>query len=70
VNWPAVAVTDFRGAEVKEGKQAEFLVHYQFPWRLVQRIGVSVPSVVHQVTDALRGATHLPVVETRRDWYF
>ena len=31
VNWPAVAATDFRGAEVKEGKQAEFLVHQQFP---------------------------------------
>ena len=70
VNWPAVAATDFRGAEVKEGKQAEFLVHQQFPWRLVERIGVLAPGVAQQVADALRGAAHRPVVEIRGDWYF
>lgn len=45
VNWPAVAATDFRAAEVKEAKQAEFLVHHLFPWQLVRRIGVSAPGV-------------------------
>lgn len=70
MNWPAVAAMDFRGAEIKEGKQAEFLVHQQFPWHLVHRIGVSAPGVAQQVADALRGAAHRPVVEIRRDWYF
>jgi hypothetical protein len=70
VNWPAVAATDFRGAEVKEGKQAEFLVHHQFPWRLVRRIGASAPGVAQQVANAMRGVDHRPVVEIRRDWYF
>ena len=65
-----MAATDFRGAEVKEGKQAEFLVHQQFPWSLVQRIGVLAPGVAQQVADALHGAAHRPVVEIRRDWYF
>jgi hypothetical protein len=27
INWDAIAATDFRSSEVKEGKQAEFLVH-------------------------------------------
>jgi len=70
VNWPAVAATDFRGADVKEGKQAEFLVHQQFPWRLVRRIGVSAPGVAQQVANAISGVDHRPVVEIRRDWYF
>jgi len=70
VNWPAVTSTDFRAAEVKEGKQAEFLLHLQFPWHLVRRIGVSAPSVAQQVANALRGIAHRPVVEIRRDWYF
>ena len=40
INWEAVAATDFRPAEIKEGKQAEFLVHGSLPWTLVSRIGV------------------------------
>lgn len=70
VNWPAVAATDFRAAEVKEGKQAEFLVHHQFPWHLVRRIGVSTPGVAQQVANGISGIAHRPVVEIRRDWYF
>ena len=70
VNWPAVAATDFRAAEVKEGKQAEFLVHNEFPWHLVRRIGVSAPGVAQQVADTTSGLDHRPMVEIRRDWYF
>lgn len=40
VNWAAVAERDFRSPDVKEGKQAEFLVHGSFPWEFVRRIGV------------------------------
>lgn len=40
VAWAAVDSFDFRSASVKEGKQAEFLVHESFPWDLVTRIGV------------------------------
>jgi hypothetical protein len=70
VNWPAVAATDFRAAEVKEGKQAEFLVHHEFPWRLVRRIGVSALGVAQQVAAATSRLDLRPVVEIRRDWYF
>jgi hypothetical protein len=70
VNWPAVAATDFRPAEVKEGKQAEFLVHHQFPWHLVRRIGASAQGVAQQVANAMSGVAYRPVVEIRRDWYF
>jgi hypothetical protein len=70
VNWPAVAATDFRPADIKEGKQAEFLVHEFFPWELVERIGVISQGVATQVVNAMRGAGHRPPVEIRRDWYY
>jgi O-acetyl-ADP-ribose deacetylase (regulator of RNase III) len=40
INWDAVTATDFRPADVKEAKQAEFLVQRSFPWHLIERIGV------------------------------
>jgi hypothetical protein len=70
VNWPAVRSTDFRSADVKEGKQAEFLVHESFPWSLVERIGVLSQGVAQQVANAMRGKQHNPRVEIRREWYY
>jgi hypothetical protein len=35
VNWRAVAATDFSNLEIKDGKQAEFLVFEWFPVRVV-----------------------------------
>lgn len=70
VNWPAVHSTDFRSADVKEGKQAEFLVHESFPWTLVERIGVLSQGVAQQVANAIRGKDHNPRVEIRREWYY
>lgn len=40
IDWDAVANTDFRSSDVKEGKQAEFLIHDAFPWELVKSVGV------------------------------
>jgi hypothetical protein len=70
VNWSAVAATDFRSSQVKEGKQAEFLVHGFFPWHLVRRIGVASSSIQSRVARALSGSAHQPMVEVRRDWYY
>jgi hypothetical protein len=70
VNWPAVAAKDFRQADIKEGKQAEFLLHESFPWELVERIGVIAQGVGNQVVNAIRGAAHRPPVEIKRDWYY
>ena len=70
VNWAAVAATDFRPPEIKEGKQAEFLLHEDFPWDLVERIGVMSPDVAQRVANAMRGAAYRPAVEIRREWYY
>ena len=70
VNWSAVASTDFRDPVVKEGKQAEFLLHSEFPWHLVTRIGVASLAVAAQARTALQGATHKPQVCAQPQWYF
>lgn len=70
VDWAAVTATDFRDPQIKEGKQAEFLIHKFFPLRLVQRIGVASAAIQNRVVRALSGSAHRPVVEVRRDWYY
>lgn len=70
VDWEAVAATDFRDPDIKEGKQAEFLVREFFPWQLVRRIGVKSESIRKRVLYALSGSAHQPLVEIRRDWYY
>lgn len=70
INWPAVAATDFRPADVREGKQAEFLVHGSFPFALIERIGVRDARIAQQVADILHEAPHRPAVQIMPAWYF
>ena len=70
INWDAVQATYWQ--EVKEDKQAEFLVELSFPWHLVDRVGIGVrsPSVYGKVLDAMRRAKHRPDVEIKPGWYY
>jgi hypothetical protein len=70
INWAAVAEIDFRSSDVKEGKQAEFLVHESFPWKLVRRIGVYSADIKAQAEANLAHAIHRPPVEILRNWYY
>lgn len=77
IDWHAVVSHDFRvtsfspsGALVKEGKQAEFLLDGDFPWSLVQHIGVRSQAVALQAQTALAGAAHKPRVSAQPSWYF
>ena len=70
INWAAVAATDFRDPAIKEGKQAEFLVHGTSPWTLVSRIGVCSPAIATRAAAAIASAAHKPPIEVRRDWYY
>lgn len=70
INWRAVAATDWREREIKEGKQAEFLVYGAFPWGLVRRIGVSSMEVRNKTVAAIADAEHRPRVELQPSWYY
>jgi hypothetical protein len=74
INWEGVHANRWAGtgisAQLKEGKQAEFLMEERFPWNLVTRVGVLSQAVAQQVSNVLRGAAHQPGIEIRRDWYY
>jgi len=77
IDWDAVASNNFSagsytpsGHQVKEGKQAEFLLHNDFPWSLVQRIGVASKAIAIQAQAALASAAHRPQVSVQSSWYF
>lgn len=69
VNWQAVQARDWRGG-LKEGKQAEFLLEQDFPWQLVERIGVSSRRVHGLVANILPVNGHRPTVQVLPDWYY
>ena len=68
IDWQAVQAWYWQ--EHKHGKQAEFLVERQFPWNLVQRIGVLSRQVQDHVARSLLASTHRPPVQVRTDWYY
>lgn len=70
VNWDAVQATDFRDSGIKEGKQAEFLVHESFPWEHVEQVGVVNSSTKAIVENVLADANHRPVVTVEPRWYY
>ncbi len=70
IDWNAVAAMDFRDPTIKEGKQAEFLVHETFPWEWVQRIGVSSPSIRNRAAAAIAGSSNPRAVDVMQGWYY
>ena len=70
INWSAIAATDFRSADVKEGKQAEFLMHHSFPWSLIRRVGVRSRGVLEKAATAVSSAGHKPKLELMPTWYY
>lgn len=70
LNWAAIQATDFRDPDIKEGKQAECLVHGSFPWQLVSRIGTISRLFQDTVQATLGSAAHVPQVVVERGWYF
>lgn len=74
INWDAVQARMWSGSDVdpsvRQHKQAEFLIEWRFPWKLVSRIGVYSQQVEMQVRFALRRTDHQPLVEVKREWYY
>lgn len=68
IDWDAVQAHQWR--DVREAKQAEFLVEEAFSWTLVERIGVFSNAQARLVEAAIAGGAHRPRVEVKRDWYY
>lgn len=70
LDWTAIHARDFRDPQVKERKQAEFLVHESFPWTLVREIGACNAATAQRARGTLAFARHRPAVMERKEWYF
>lgn len=68
--WDAIQTDQWGKPAVKEMKQAEFLLHREFPWDLVERIGVRTAAVLGQVQRSLTKTTHQPRASIIRQWYY
>ncbi len=67
--WDLIPADDFREPEVKEAKQAEFLVFGSFPWSLVRTVGVIDEKIATRVREIVSTGDHCPDVVVKRTWY-
>lgn len=70
INWKSVGARQWSAPETREAKQAEFLMHGEFPWSLISRIGVIGAEMKARVETALEAADHKPAVAIQRTWYY
>jgi len=71
IDWEAVQKTQWgEDAQIKEKKQAEFLVERCFPWTLVEEIGVYSSAQMQQVKKVFGSRSDVPSVNIHREWYY
>jgi hypothetical protein len=74
IDWPVIEAWSWHNTtndnDRERRKQAEFLAHNFFPWKLIQEIGVINLAVRDMVLSLLEKAEHKPVVSIRRKWYY
>jgi len=74
LNWEAIRTQRWSGngidPSIKEGKQAEFLMEKEFPWHLVERVGVRSRTTYQQAMNILSKQKHYSKVEIKPDWYY
>ena len=68
INWKAVQARYWKN--IRESKQAEFLVEKKFCWNLVERIGVYSDNIKEKVISSIQFAIHKPQVERICSWYY
>lgn len=68
LDWNAIQARQWQ--DCKEGKQAEFLVERNFPWQLVEKIGVCNQQVYQQVANITQTTAHNPQLSVQQDWYY
>lgn len=70
LDWTAIASHDFRDRTVKEAKQAEFLMHEFFPFKLFDHIAVQNRATQTQAQALLSTLPHCPQPQIRGNWYY
>jgi len=70
IDWKAIRSKDWKESQVKESKQAEFLIERNFPWHLVDEIGVYSSKQREEVRRILGNDSMSRHVKAKPDWYY
>jgi hypothetical protein len=73
VDWNVMPKRQWGGDgndDIKEKRQAEFLVHQFFPWSSVAEIGVKSAKIAQSVENLIRSTGHRPTVLIQPTWYY
>jgi hypothetical protein len=68
IDWDAVNATNWK--DVRDQKQAEFLVETRVAWSLVDRIGVNSQGMKDRAELLLLRHAHRPAVQVVPSWYY
>jgi hypothetical protein len=68
VSWSAMRKTDWR--DVREVRQAEFLVREFVPWSAIDGVGCHNPQAAERVRSVLARSAHKPPVTVEPKWYY
>lgn len=68
IDWNAVNAASW--SDCKDKKQAEFLLEDQFPWSLVDSIGVHSQAEYQQVSTILSTTPSRPALRIEPSWYY
>ena len=68
IDWKAVNARFWR--DIKDAKQAEFLLEGFFPWALIRRIGARTERTRVQAVNATIASFHRPPIELTPRWYY
>ena len=70
IDWQAVRATQWHDRDIKEKKQAEFLVENCFSWELVDEIGVFSQKQYNQIQELRIPKQKIPLVKIKKEWYY
>jgi len=71
LDWDSINATQWSSRDIKEKKQAEFLIENRFPWSLIEEIGVFSYVQQQQVSEAICiDSKKLPLVRIQQTWYY
>lgn len=70
VEWPVMPRAQWSEPDIKEVRQAEFLVHDWLRWDAILQIGVIDDEMVGRVGSLLGPSAQSPAVDVRRNWYY
>jgi hypothetical protein len=72
VDWSVMPHGIFWGGDpdMKERRQAEFLVYEAFPWTAIERIVVKDAAIATKTLSAMQQAAYQPPVDVNPDWYY